>query len=336
MSGGVDSSVAAVLMKEQGFECAGMTMQMFEDFYDTEDARNVAVLLGMSYYIFDFSGSFEKEVIKRFAEAYIKGDTPNPCVDCNRSVKFRRLFEKAEELGCYYAATGHYANAVYDNISRRYLLKKAADIKKDQSYVLYTLDQEQLRHIKFPLGNLTKPEVRGIAEKWGFSNASRKESQDICFISDGDYAGFIEKYTGIKFPEGDFIDKSGNILGRHKGIIRYTIGQRKGLGLALKQPAYVCGKRVETNDVILCAESELYSKSLTAGNINLIALDKIDGGIKIKAKIRYNMTEQPATAEQTGEDALRIEFESPQRAVTKGQAVVLYDGDIVIGGGTII
>ena len=336
MSGGIDSSVAAFLMKEQGYNCAGMTLKLFGDFYDTDDAKNIAGILGMPFYLFDFEDSFSKEVIDRFAEAYIKGHTPNPCIDCNRFIKFKQLFEKSKELDYYFIATGHYANVEYDGISGRYLLKKAADIKKDQSYVLYSMTQERLKHIKFPLGNLTKPEVREIAEKQGFSNAKKKESQDICFVRDGDYAGFIEKYTGRIFPEGDFIDMSGNVLGRHKGIIRYTTGQKRGLGISLGEPMYVYDKNAENNTVTLCRDEELYAKSLTARDINLIPFDKINGKIKIKAKVRYNQTEQPAVAEQTGEDELYIEFENPQRAITKGQSVVLYDGDITVGGGTIV
>ena len=336
MSGGIDSSVAAFLMKDQGYGCAGITMKLFEDFYDTKDAENIAEFLEMPHYMFDFEESFNREVINRFAEAYIKGYTPNPCIICNRYIKFNRLFQKAKELDYNYTATGHYANAEYDNISGRYLLKKAADGKKDQSYVLYAMTQEQLKHIKFPLGGLTKPEVRKIAEERGFINAQKKESQDICFVRDGDYAGFIEKYTGKIFPEGDFTDTSGNILGRHKGIIRYTVGQRRGLGLALKEPMYVYDKNVENNTVLLCRENELYTKELTAHDINLIPFDKINNRIKINAKVRYNQSEQPATAEQIDEDTLHIEFENPQRAIARGQAVVLYDGDIVIGGGTIV
>jgi tRNA-specific 2-thiouridylase len=255
-------------------------------------------------------------------------------VDCNKYIKFKKIFECANELDYYYIATGHYARVC--EVDGRYLLKKGADIKKDQSYVLYNLTQEQLARVRFPLGGLSKPEVREIAQANNFINAGKRESQDICFVADGDYAGYIEKYTGRIFPDGDFSDISGNILGRHKGIIRYTNGQRRGLGLAFKEPMYVLNKNVETNVVTLCTNSELYSKSLIARNINLIALDKIERRLKIKARARYNQSEQPATAEQTGADELRIEFDNPQRALTRGQSVVLYDGDIVIGGGTIV
>ena len=341
MSGGIDSSVAALLMKERDYKCAGITLKLFnkaKEFNEYDDARKIAGLLEMPYYLIDFTDAFEEEVIKRFVNAYIIGHTPNPCIDCNKFIKFKKVFEKADELGYYNIATGHYANIIYDNIGGRYLLKKAADDKKDQSYVLYSLNQEQLKRIKFPLGNLTKPEIREIAEKHEFINARKKESQDICFVEKnltGDYYDFIEKYTGISFPGGDFTDRSGNILGRHKGVIRYTIGQRRGLGLALPEPLYVCDKIIENNTVILCKEEELYTKEVTARDINLIAFDKLENKIKIKAKVRYNQKEQPAIAEQTGENSLRIEFENPQRAVTKGQSVVLYDGDIIIGGGII-
>jgi len=334
MSGGIDSSVAAFLMKKQGYDCAGITMKLF---YDVDnDAKNTAELLDMPFYEFDFKKKFEEKVIDKFVSAYIDGTTPNPCVICNKFIKFGKLFEKAEELGYNYIATGHYAKI--DKLNERFLLKKSADEKKDQSYVLYSLKQEQLKYIKFPLGNLNKAEARKIAEEQGFINAQKKESQDICFVpknQTGDYADFIEKYTGKTFPAGNFADMSGNILGRHEGIIRYTTGQRRGLGLALKEPMYVYDKNVENNTVILCRNDELYSKNLVAHDINLIPFDKINGRIKIKAKVRYNQPEQPAIVEQTGEDKIYVEFENPQRAVTRGQAVVLYDGDIVVGGGTI-
>jgi len=340
MSGGIDSSVAALLMKRQGYDCAGVTMKLFECApAGIEDAQNIAELLDMPFYVIDFKEDFEKEIINKFVKSYIDGATPNPCIDCNRFIKFKRLFQRAKELDYNYVATGHYARAEYDGVNGRHLLKKGIDEKKDQSYVLYSMTQEQLSHIKFPLGSLNKPEVREIAEEHGFLNAHKKESQDICFIQknqDGNYADFIEKYTGKIFPSGDFIDTAGNVLGRHNGIIRYTVGQRRGLGVALNQPMYVREKCAETNTVTLCTDEELYSKSLTARNINLIAIDKIDGKIKITAKVRYNQKEQPAVAEQTGDGELRVEFDSPQRAITRGQAVVLYDGDTVVGGGTIV
>ena len=347
MSGGIDSSVTAFLMREQGYECIGATMKLFDDgddivtdktccsLTDVEDAKSVAYLLGMPHYVFNFKESFSKEVIARFVDAYVNGFTPNPCIDCNRFMKFERLLRRADELGCHYIATGHYAQ-IDRSSGGRCLLKKGADEKKDQSYVLYHLTQPQLARFRFPLGGLTKTEVRQIAAERGFVNAAKSESQDICFVPDGDYAAYIEKYTGRVFPDGDFIDSDGNVLGRHKGIIRYTNGQRRGLGLSLKEPMYVLDKNTDTNVVTLCAENGLYSKTLTARDINLSALDKIDGRIRVSARARYNQIEQPAIVEQVGEDELIVEFDAPQRAITKGQSVVLYDGDIVIGGGTIV
>ena len=332
MSGGVDSSVTAYLMLEQGYDCAGITLEL-TGCADAKDAQNIAQILNMPYYKFNLEDYFKAQVIEKFVSAYINGATPNPCVDCNKYVKFKKIFDYAGELGYNYIATGHYARVCESN--GRYLLKKGADIKKDQSYVLYNMTQEQLARVRFPLGGLTKKEVRGIAEKNNFINAERRESQDICFVPEKDYANFIEEYTGSFFAAGDFVDISGNILGRHKGIIRYTNGQRRGLGLALQEPMYVLNKNIENNAVTLCTDEQLYSKSLIARDINLIAVDKIDGRLKVKARARYNQAEQPATVEQTFADELRVDFDSPQRALTKGQSVVLYDEDIVIGGGVI-
>ncbi len=348
MSGGVDSSVAAYLMKEQGYECMGVTMKLFHNedigisrehtccsLDDVEDARSVAFTLDIPYHVFNFSGRFEKDVIERFINAYENGMTPNPCIDCNRYMKFDKLYHRAGELGYDYVVTGHYAKIAYDPNSKRYLLKKALDGAKDQSYVLYSLSQEQLAHTLFPLGNMTKPEVRKIAEAHGFVNAHKHDSQDICFVQNGSYADFIERYTGKTYPEGNFVDMDGNILGRHKGIIRYTVGQRKGLGIPFPEPMYVCKIEPLHNTVTLGKESELYRYSLVAKNINLISVSRIENPMRVKAKVRYRQTEQWATATQTDDDTILIEFDEPQRAVTKGQAVVLYDGDTVVGGGTI-
>lgn len=348
MSGGVDSSVAAFLMKERGFECIGVTMKLFHNedigiprdhsccsLDDVEDARSVADSLGMPYFVFNFSDRFNEDVIDRFITAYENGMTPNPCIDCNRYLKFDKLFHRAKELDFEYIVTGHYARVEYDENSGRYLLKKAIDSDKDQSYVLYSMSQDQLAHTIFPLGGMTKPEVRKIADAQGFVNAHKHDSQDICFVQNGSYADFIEQRTGKIYPDGDFVDTNGNILGRHRGIIRYTIGQRKGLGLALPEPMYVCGFDMVKNTVILGRNEELFSKSLSAKNINLISVSSIDEPMRIKAKIRYRQAEQWAVARQTDEDTLAIEFDEPQRAITRGQAVVLYDGDVVVGGGTI-
>lgn len=348
MSGGVDSSVAAYLMKSQDYECMGVTMKLFHNteigisrehaccsLNDVEDARSVAYTLGIPYHVFNFSGRFEEDVIRRFIAAYENGITPNPCIDCNRYLKFDQLYRRAKELGYDYVATGHYARIEKDDLSGRCLLKKAADSSKDQSYVLYAMTQDQLSHTQFPLGNMTKSEVRSIAEAQGFVNARKRDSQDICFVNNKSYADFIEEHTGKKYPEGYFIDSRDNILGHHRGIIRYTVGQRRGLGLSFAEPMYVCSVNPIKNTVTLGGESELYSRTLTATDINLISVSAIDKPLRLKAKVRYRQPEQWATVAQIDENTLQIEFDEPQRAVTKGQAVVLYDGDTVVGGGTI-
>lgn len=343
MSGGVDSAVSAYLIKKQGYECIGATMKLFEkeeetensccSLRDVEDAKQVATRLGMEHYVFNFKGEFDEKVIKKFIHAYETGATPNPCIDCNRYLKFEKLFVRMKELGYDYIVTGHYARIEYDG--KRYLLKKAVDETKDQSYVLYSLTQEQLAHTLFPLGEYEKTEVRKIAEENGFVNAKKHDSQDICFVPDGDYAAFIEEYSGKKYKPGKFVDKTGKILGEHKGIIRYTIGQRKGLGLALPAPMYVCDKDTLKNEVVLCSNEELFSKSLDAEGINWIAFENPPETFTVKARIRYNQKEETATVTITGEDTAHVEFENPQRAIAKGQAVVFYDGDTVLGGGTI-
>lgn len=349
MSGGVDSSVAAYLIKDQGYECIGATMKLLDggkivlneehrccSKKDIEDARAVAHKLGMEHLLFDFSDCFCEKVVDKFVRAYESGQTPNPCIECNRYLKFEKLFREAEKLGCTHIATGHYARIEYDEEKKRYLLKKAADLSKDQSYVLYSLTQEMLARTLFPLGSLTKEQARKTAEENGFTNADKRESQDICFVKGEDYTDFIERYSGKTYPPGNFIDTAGNILGTHKGIIHYTVGQRKGLGLALPAPLYVSAIDTENNTVILSSNEELFSKSLTATNINLISVDNLYSPMRLKAKVRYRHTEQEATAVQIDENTLSIEFDEPQRAITKGQAVVLYDGDTVVGGGTII
>ena len=344
MSGGVDSSVAAYFMKKNGYECIGATMKLYDDeligenedktccsLDDVEDARNVARKLGIPYYVFNFKDDFREKVIENFISTYENGGTPNPCIECNRYLKFEKLMQKMKELSYDYVVTGHYATV--EEKDGRYYLKKGKDLSKDQSYVLYSLTQQQLSHTVFPLGEFTKDEIRLIAENNGFINADKKESQDICFVPDGDYAAFIEKYRQKKYPDGDFVDVTGRKIGTHKGIIRYTIGQRKGLGIALGHPAYVVDKDIINNKVVLGTENDLVSETLVANNFNWI-YPIPEGKIRCKAKTRYNMKEVNCLAYIT-DDKVVVEFDEPIRAVTKGQAVVLYDGDYVIGGGTI-
>lgn len=347
MSGGVDSSVAAFLTKNMGYECIGATMKLFDNdeigqsreksccsLEDTKDARSVAESLGMKYYVFNFSDCFKSSVIDRFVNDYENGRTPNPCIDCNRHLKFDRLFKRAEEIGFDYVVTGHYARI--EKNGERYLLKKAVDDTKDQSYVLYSMTQHQLAHTLFPLGSMCKSEARKIAEERGFINAKKRDSQDICFVQGGKYTDFIKEYTKKNYPEGDFKDIYGNVIGKHKGIIYYTVGQHKGLGISSEVPLYVKEVCPKDNSVILCESEDLFSKTLNASDINLISVETIEKPMRVMAKVRYRQQEQAATVVQTGENTIRVDFDEPQRAVTKGQAVVLYDNDTVVGGGTII
>ena len=346
MSGGVDSSIAAFLMKQQGCECIGATMKLFHNedigikssktccsLEDVEDARSVAFRLGIPYYVFNFSDDFKGQVISRFIAAYERGATPNPCIDCNRYLKFERLYERARVLGCGAIVTGHYARIEREN--GRWLLKKALDESKDQSYVLYSLTQEQLAHTRLPLGELHKSETRRIAEEQGFYNADKPDSQDICFVPDGDYARFIARYTGHDCPAGDFVDESGAVLGRHKGVIHYTIGQRKGLGIAADAPLYVKRIDAQENRVVLSGNDALFSRELTANDFNWIAFDTPPHTLRAAARVRYRQTEQPATVTPRPDGGADILFDEPQRAITPGQAVVLYEGETVLGGGTI-
>ena len=348
MSGGVDSSVAALLTKESGDECIGATMKLYNNedigvhrektccsLDDVEDARSVAYQMDMPYYVFNFTADFHTEVMDRFVDAYENGCTPNPCIDCNRYLKFDKMFHRMQEIGYDYIVTGHYARVEYDEKRDRYLLKKAVDDTKDQSYVLYMLTQEQLAHVKLPLGGLRKDQVRVIAEKHGFINARKHDSQDICFVPDGDYEKFMEDFTGKHYPDGDFLDTEGRKVGTHKGAVRYTIGQRKGLGLAMGAPVYVCAKDMEANTVTVGPEELLFDRIVYADEVNWIAIPALTEPLRVTARTRYHQTEQPATVYPAGEDGFRLEFDEPQRAPTAGQAVVLYQGDVVLGGGTI-
>ncbi len=347
MSGGVDSSVAAFLMKEQGCQCIGATMKLFHNedigvkrtktccsLEDVEDARSVAFRLGIPYYVFNFSDDFKGQVIDRFIAAYERGATPNPCIDCNRYLKFERLYERARILGCDAIVTGHYARIEQEN--GRWLLKKSLDESKDQSYVLYSLTQEQLAHTRLPLGAMHKSETRRIAEEQGFYNADKPDSQDICFVPNGDYAGFIARFTGHNCSAGDFVDEEGHVLGRHKGIVHYTVGQRKGLGIAADAPLYVKQIDAASNRVVLSGNESLFSRELTANDFNWIAYDVPPRELRASARVRYHQREQAATVTVLGDGRVHLVFDEPQRAITPGQAVVLYDGDTVLGGGTIL
>ena len=349
MSGGVDSSVAARLTKDAGYECIGCTMKLFDNGDagaappepdrspdGVQDARSVAARLGMPFYVFDYEEEFLRRVVDRFVESYACGRTPNPCIDCNRYLKFGELLMQAKQLGCDYIVTGHYARIEFDQGSGRYLLKKGIDPKKDQSYVLYNLTQEQLAHVLLPLGALTKPEVRALAEKNGFVNANKPESQDICFVPDGDYAAMIERYSGRTFPPGDFTDLDGNVIGTHKGLIHYTIGQHKRLGQAFGRPRYVCSIDAEGNRIALGGPDDVYAAEAEAADFNWISGEPPKGEIRCKVRLRYKQQEQWTIARDCGGGRVRLRFEEPQRAVTPGQSAVLYDGDIVLGGGVIL
>lgn len=343
MSGGVDSSVVAFLLKKQGYSVFGGTMRLYDkeksgkscgSLNDIFDAKSVAKKLGFEHYVLDMREDFKNIVINEFINSYSEGRTPNPCLTCNRFLKFGALSKKAEELGLSYVASGHYA--IIEKHGDRFLLKRGLDINKDQSYVLYTMKQQQLAETLFPLGKLKKSEVREIAEQNGFINSKKKDSQDICFVHDNDYGGFIEKYTGKIFPKGEFVDRTGKVLGVHKGIIRYTEGQRRGLGLPMNERIYVISKNAETNKVVLGTNSELFQKKVKINNINLIACDELVGENKLTAKIRYNMNDVPCIVRQINNDEIIMEFDEPVRAVSRGQSAVIYDGETVIGGGIII
>lgn len=349
MSGGVDSSVAAAVLLEQGYEVIGATMkiwpEMSEDLKLTEggccslsavdDARRVASMLGIPYYVLNFKDTFEEKVIDYFKDEYLKGKTPNPCIACNRYVKFESMLNKAVSMGIDYVATGHYAIIKYDEDKKRYLLKKSVTQKKDQTYALYNLSQEQLSRILMPIGEYTKDQVRDKAKEMGMDVASKPDSQEICFVDDNDYGRFIEENTDKEITPGYFVDTQGNILGRHRGIIHYTVGQRKGLGIALGKPMYVVRLDVDNNNVVLGEDTEVFSKELTAYDLNFISIDKLLQPMRLKAKIRYSAKESAADIYPLDGEKVKVVFDSPQRAITPGQSVVFYDDDVVVGGGII-
>ena len=347
MSGGVDSSVAAWLMQRDGFDCTGVTMRLTRNEAvnteglhtccserDIEDAAEVAYAMDIPYEVLDFTADFQEKIIDKFIRVYEAGGTPNPCIDCNKYMKFDHLLRWAEAHGLDHVVTGHYARVEQDEATGRWLLKKGLDEGKDQSYVLYNLTQEQLARVRLPLGGLHKTEVREIAEQHKFVNARKHDSQDICFVPDGDYARFMEDFTGKRYPAGDFLDENGRVVGTHNGAVRYTIGQRKGLGLAMGAPVYVCGKDMQANTVTVGPEEMLFDRIVYADEVNWIAIPELTGPLRVTARTRYHQVEQAATV-YPAECGFRLEFDQPQRAPTPGQAVVLYQGDTVLGGGTI-
>jgi tRNA-specific 2-thiouridylase len=348
MSGGVDSSVAAALLLEQGYEVIGVTMQIWPDggastreggccsLSAVEDARRVADSLGIPYYVMNFKDYFQQRVIDYFVEQYQRGRTPNPCIACNRYVKFEEFLRRAHNLDAFYIATGHYARIEFDRQRQRYLLKKSVTQEKDQSYALYNMTQYQLEHTLMPLGMYTKDKTREMAHKLGLEVADKPDSQEICFVDDNDYGSFVMQRASREIAPGHFVDTKGNVLGKHKGIVHYTIGQRKGLGLAMGKPVYVVDIDAENNVVVVGEGHELYSEGLVADDINLISVDRIAGPMEVDVKIRYSAKPAAAILSDIGHGKVQVMFKQPQRAVTPGQAAVFYQRDMVVGGGTIL
>ena len=343
MSGGVDSSAAAVLLRQQGYSCDGAMLRLYNGEVegtccsadDAADARSVAYGLGMKFYVFNETERFARDVMDRFVAEYCAGRTPNPCIDCNRCLKFGVLLERALLLGYDYLATGHYARVKLDEASGKYRLLRGRDRSKDQSYVLYQLGQHQLAHLLLPVGEYDKPSIRRSARQAGLINADKSDSQDICFVPDGDYTRFLQEYGGVKMIPGDFVDRAGHVLGRHKGLPCYTTGQRKGLGVSAGKHVYVLRKNAQDNTILLGDNEELFTSVLTADRVNWISGEAPASPLRVTAKTRYSQTEAAATVHPLPDGRIRVAFDVPQRAITAGQAVVLYDGEQVLGGGTI-
>ena len=376
MSGGVDSSVSALVLRDEGYEVEGVTLKLFDNedacivdektccsLKDAEDARQVCLDLGIPHFVYNFTRTFNADVIDRFCEGYLRGETPNPCIDCNRYVKFAALQERRRQLGFDFVATGHYARRAFNEETGRYELKRGVDANKDQSYVLFHLTQDTLAHMLFPLGGLTKPRVRELAETHGFLNARKRESQDICFVPDGDYASFIEKrmqsgaregdgettssasatqhaatdtWELIAFEPGDIVNRAGTVLGRHTGLIHYTIGQRKGIGVAAPEPLYVFAKDISRNELVVDTAERAVCTQVEACDVNFISVAALDEPARFHVKTHYRQTPRPALVTQVDDGRIRIEFDEPQRACAPGQAAVVYDGDTVVCGGTIV
>ena len=343
MSGGVDSAAAALLLRQAGCDVTGVTLRLHHckdrpglcgSADDIETARTVAAALGIPHVVLDLCGLFQEEVMDRFVWAYTHGLTPNPCIDCNREIKFGALLDWALEQGADAIATGHYAR-LRQAPSGRWQLLRGADRRKDQTYFLYQLTQHQLAHLRLPVGDYEKPALRALAAAHGLSNAQKPDSQDICFVPDGDYVSFLRQYGGVVPVPGDFVDEAGQVLGRHKGLECYTIGQRKGLGVSSNTPLYVLGKDLDRGTVLLGDDSRLFTRELTAERVNWLSIPEPDHPLSVTAKTRYSQREAAAAAEPLPGGRVRLVFQEPQRAVTPGQAVVFYNGDLVLGGGTI-
>ena len=350
MSGGVDSSVAALVLRDAGLDVEGVTLKLFdnEDIFgeaeyestccslkDAEDARQVCLELDVPHFVYNFSRTFNADVIDRFCDGYLQGETPNPCIDCNRYVKFAALQQRRRDLGYDYVATGHYAQICHNPETGRFELKRGLDANKDQSYVLFHLDQDTLAHMLFPLGTLTKQQVRELAEQHGFVNANKAESQDICFVPDGDYARFIEQRRQARFEPGPIVNREGKVLGQHNGLIRYTIGQRKGIGVAYSEPLYVFAKDAERNELVVDTASRCLCSSIEVHDVNFIARAALPRPEHFEVKTHYRQIARPALVEQVDSTCIRITFDEPQRACAPGQAAVVYEGDTVVCGGTI-
>lgn len=342
MSGGVDSSVSALLLKERGYDVVGTTLELFVgssccNVNTYMDAKNVCNSIGIPHFTFDCKEDFRKYVIDDFIECYANQKTPNPCIECNKYMKFGIMYEKAKELGCNYIATGHYAKTEYSEKYGRWVLKKSKAGKKDQSYVLWNIPKELIEHILFPLADFnSKEEIRNIAREHKLNVANKPDSEDICFIPDGDYKKFLENNSTLRPTPGNIVDKYGKVLGKHNGLYNYTIGQRRGLGISYKAPLFVTGFNKDKNEVVVGEEEDIYKKEMYVNNINLLLVDKLDKGQRVSVKTRYSSKEEMATIEMAGEDKIKVTFDNPVARITPGQSAVFYIDDIVFGGGKII